>query len=469
MNTQLSDVAPLYAMGHGQRITAAVLRVVKVNRPFNRSETDEKYGWFRQLVSLEGADGKGITLQIYDVGMHLKPENTGQVWRFRSLNGDNGPTGFEVRKWTPRGSDEVMIELVLHKSGDLSRLPFLEGAPEEPPFLKGAPSEEPKKEPAPVEKPKSLPEPKPKPTPTPKKDTVKAEPKPNPDEIEELVRADIARRRDFGREKYGTTMERTDLDTLDWLQHRYEEILDDAVYTRRVIRDLSEGRLVLVPADELTRLKDRVMAIDAGEVLAKPSYDELKALAEQKAEASVPRGTNNAVCNEPPVEKPARSTKNPQGSDPCAGSRSERGTPETATTTLPEELRGPGGEKLTPPAPADGTFESKKDCIKWVAANLRYAYVDGIDPRLTERGNQALRFFKIGKLTWDEVYDYLTNKEARENPGRLEKAFNAMFKRWCEERGDGKVTTREMLVEMICKQPHSLRNILNDMEAAEGV
>lgn len=59
-------------------------------------------------------------------------------------------------------------------------------------------------------------------------------------EIEESVVEDIRSRRELGRAKYGATMERDDLSLRDWLQHAYEETLDQAIYLRRAIRDLSE-------------------------------------------------------------------------------------------------------------------------------------------------------------------------------------------------------------------------------------
>lgn len=59
-------------------------------------------------------------------------------------------------------------------------------------------------------------------------------------EIEESVVEDLRSRREMGRIKYGKTMERTDLGLRDFLQHAYEECLDQAVYLRRCIRDLSE-------------------------------------------------------------------------------------------------------------------------------------------------------------------------------------------------------------------------------------
>lgn len=46
------------------------------------------------------------------------------------------------------------------------------------------------------------------------------------------VSADLYARARKGLEKYGTTLERTDLTEREWLQHHYEELLDAACYVR---------------------------------------------------------------------------------------------------------------------------------------------------------------------------------------------------------------------------------------------
>ena len=56
-------------------------------------------------------------------------------------------------------------------------------------------------------------------------------------ECEEAVIEKIRRRREAGRKKYGTTMERTDLNRLQWLQHAQEEAMDLAIYLERLLRD----------------------------------------------------------------------------------------------------------------------------------------------------------------------------------------------------------------------------------------
>ena len=56
-------------------------------------------------------------------------------------------------------------------------------------------------------------------------------------EIEESVILKIRQRRDEGRKKYGTSMERTDLSKLDWLRHAQEEAMDLAIYLEKLIQE----------------------------------------------------------------------------------------------------------------------------------------------------------------------------------------------------------------------------------------
>lgn len=51
--------------------------------------------------------------------------------------------------------------------------------------------------------------------------------------IEDMVCTDLQTRAQVGYEKYGTTMERTDLNVMQWAQHTYEELLDGAVYLKK--------------------------------------------------------------------------------------------------------------------------------------------------------------------------------------------------------------------------------------------
>lgn len=57
------------------------------------------------------------------------------------------------------------------------------------------------------------------------------------EETEEKVIKKIRARREMGRQKYGTTMEREDLSRLDWLIHAQEEAMDLAIYLERLISE----------------------------------------------------------------------------------------------------------------------------------------------------------------------------------------------------------------------------------------
>ena len=59
--------------------------------------------------------------------------------------------------------------------------------------------------------------------------------------IEENVCFKILKRSEVGKDKYGTTMERNDLNRLDWLKHAQEEAMDLAVYLQKLI-ELEESK-----------------------------------------------------------------------------------------------------------------------------------------------------------------------------------------------------------------------------------
>lgn len=60
------------------------------------------------------------------------------------------------------------------------------------------------------------------------------------DTIVEAVRGDLLRRSELGIAKYGVTLDRTDLSLRDWLQHAYEETLDQANYLKRAIVEIEQ-------------------------------------------------------------------------------------------------------------------------------------------------------------------------------------------------------------------------------------
>ena len=60
----------------------------------------------------------------------------------------------------------------------------------------------------------------------------------NPTGIEAEVCQDIAARQAKGITKYQTTVAENPLSLKEWLQHAYEECLDQAVYLKRAIQEL---------------------------------------------------------------------------------------------------------------------------------------------------------------------------------------------------------------------------------------
>ena len=51
-----------------------------------------------------------------------------------------------------------------------------------------------------------------------------------------VVRAKI------GQMKYGTNLDRTDLSTLDWIQHAQEELMDGILYLEKMKQHISDGK-----------------------------------------------------------------------------------------------------------------------------------------------------------------------------------------------------------------------------------
>jgi len=53
--------------------------------------------------------------------------------------------------------------------------------------------------------------------------------------------ADIAKRQQLGIAKYKTTVEKANLTLRQWLQHSYEEKLDDIVYMKRAMEQMDKS------------------------------------------------------------------------------------------------------------------------------------------------------------------------------------------------------------------------------------
>ena len=59
--------------------------------------------------------------------------------------------------------------------------------------------------------------------------------------IEDSVCKKILDRAKVGKEKYGVTMEREDLNFTEWMGHLQEELMDAVVYIEKVINNKDSG------------------------------------------------------------------------------------------------------------------------------------------------------------------------------------------------------------------------------------
>ena len=64
------------------------------------------------------------------------------------------------------------------------------------------------------------------------------------DSIVSSVRKDLKQRSKLGIKKYGVTLDRKDIDLKGWLQHAYEECLDQALYLKRSIEEIETNELM---------------------------------------------------------------------------------------------------------------------------------------------------------------------------------------------------------------------------------
>ena len=96
-------------------------------------------------------------------------------------------------------------------------------------------------------------------------------------DTETEVCADIKRRQELGIAKYGTTVAQNPLELRQWLQHAYEEKLDDAVYMKRAIQELDKiidaGVASAINVDEImaqvtSSLGSKLGNLDIGSIIS---------------------------------------------------------------------------------------------------------------------------------------------------------------------------------------------------------
>ena len=59
------------------------------------------------------------------------------------------------------------------------------------------------------------------------------------DKIVEEVISKFRERSERGITKYGSTLERNDLDVVDWMNHLQEELMDACLYLQRMKKDIN--------------------------------------------------------------------------------------------------------------------------------------------------------------------------------------------------------------------------------------
>jgi hypothetical protein len=63
------------------------------------------------------------------------------------------------------------------------------------------------------------------------------------DSIVQAVIRKFQERSELGQKKYGTTLDRTDLKPLDWIQHAQEELMDGILYLEKLKSTLTPPTL----------------------------------------------------------------------------------------------------------------------------------------------------------------------------------------------------------------------------------
>jgi len=62
------------------------------------------------------------------------------------------------------------------------------------------------------------------------------------DSIVKSIIDKFTQRSEFGKKKYGTDLDRTDLSTLDWINHAQEELMDGILYLEKLKKTLTQTK-----------------------------------------------------------------------------------------------------------------------------------------------------------------------------------------------------------------------------------
>ena len=69
---------------------------------------------------------------------------------------------------------------------------------------------------------------------------------PEYDSIVTAVIKKFQERAETGQRKYGTTLDRTDLKTLDWISHAQEELMDGILYLEKLKQSITNDAIATV-------------------------------------------------------------------------------------------------------------------------------------------------------------------------------------------------------------------------------
>ena len=67
------------------------------------------------------------------------------------------------------------------------------------------------------------------------------------DSVVNSVISQFVGRSNLGLKKYGTTLDRSDLSLLDWVQHTQEEMMDGILYLEKIKKTIIESNIVAEP------------------------------------------------------------------------------------------------------------------------------------------------------------------------------------------------------------------------------
>jgi len=93
-----------------------------------------------------------------------------------------------------------------------------------------------------------------------------------PKQVYAQVMIDLRAREKMGIEKYGVSVDKAELNTLQWMQHAYEESLDHAIYMKK---------LILEAHRQIARAKGSEHAPDVHELQEKIDENQLKLFTEE--------------------------------------------------------------------------------------------------------------------------------------------------------------------------------------------